>query len=337
MSFMNDHLREIFAAQEKEDMDRMTVNFSQAVRKEFHNMPENITGFGKSVYTPGEILAFSIKKTLVRVSSELSLRKHTLCQVPYYHTHDFYELIYVYQGRGGQYLPDEKEPLEMGEGDLCLLTPGKIHAMMPASENDIVLKLILPGNVFKGLMERFETDGVKAWAKKLLMPNELYRFPAVLGTDMKLKLLMEGLLEEMYRKEGCQRLVVDSLLNLLFVSLERTVMEYRQGGFLYAVSNYIRKNLPDACLKDLADEMGYSPRHMGRKILEASGGSFSDLLTRIRLQRAAELLQDTHLPVEAVAKECGYQTTSGFYKGFIKIYGMAPGEYRARALKQFNQ
>lgn len=316
MSFMNDHLREIFAAQEKEDLDRMTVNFSQAVREEFHNMPENINGFGKNVYTPGEILAFSIKKTLVRVSSELSLRKHTLCQVPYYHTHDFYELIYVYQGRGGQYLPDEKEPLEMGEGDLCLLTPGKIHAMMPASENDIVLKLILPGNVFKGLMERFETDGVKAWAQKLLM---------------------EGLLEEMYRKEGCQRLVVDSLLNLLFVSLERTVMEYRQGGFLYAVSNYIRKNLPDACLKDLADDMGYSPRHMGRKILEASGGSFSDLLTRIRLQRAAELLQDTHLPVEAVARECGYQTTSGFYKGFIKIYGMAPGEYRARALKQFNQ
>ena len=83
--------------------------------------------------------------------------------------------------------------------------------------------------------------------------------------------------------------------------------------------------------------MGYSPRHMGRKIMEASGGSFSDLLTRIRLQRAAELLQDTHLPVEAVARECGYQTTSGFYKGFIKIYGMAPGEYRARALKQFNQ
>lgn len=301
MSFMNDHLREIFAAQEKEDLDRMTVNFSQAVRKEFHNMPENINGFGKNVYTPGEILAFSIKKTLVRVSSELSLRKHTLCQVPYYHTHDFYELIYAYQGRGGQYLPDEKEPLEMGEGDLCLLTPGKIHAMMPAAE------------------------------------NELYRFPAVLGTDMKLKLLMEGLLEEMYRKEGCQRLVVDSLLNLLFVSLERTVMEYRQGGFLYAVSNYIRKNLPDACLKDVADDMGYSPRHMGRKIMEASGGSFSDLLTRIRLQRAAELLQDTHLPVEAVARECGYQTTSGFYKGFIKIYGMAPGEYRARALKQFNQ
>ncbi len=316
MSFMNDHLREIFAAQEKEDLDRMTVNFSQAVREEFHNMPENINGFGKNVYTPGEIQAFSIKKTLVRVSSELSLRKHTLCQVPYYHTHDFYELIYVYQGRGGQYLPDEKEPLEMGEGALCLLTPGKIHAMMPAAENDIVLKLILPGNVFKGLMERFETDGAKAWAQKLLM---------------------EGLLEEMYRKEGCQRLVVDSLLNLLFVSLERTVMEHRQGGFLYAVSNYIRKNLPDACLKGLADEMGYSPRHMGRKIMEASGGSFSDLLTRIRLQRAAELLQDTHLPVEAVARECGYQTTSGFYKGFIKIYGMAPGEYRARALKQFNQ
>lgn len=52
---------------------------------------------------------------------------------PYYHTHDFYELIYVYRGRGGQYLAGEKDALRMETGDVCLLTPGKIHAMMPSN------------------------------------------------------------------------------------------------------------------------------------------------------------------------------------------------------------
>ncbi len=51
---------------------------------------------------------------------------------PYYHTHDFYELIYVYRGRGGQYL---------------------------AGEKDIVLKLILPRTAVKDLMSEFRTDG----------------------------------------------------------------------------------------------------------------------------------------------------------------------------------
>lgn len=75
----------------------------------------------------------SVKETPVRVSSEISIRKHTLYQIPYYHTHDFYELIYAYRGRGGQYLAGEKDALRMETGDVCLLTPGKIHAMMPSN------------------------------------------------------------------------------------------------------------------------------------------------------------------------------------------------------------
>ena len=74
----------------------------------------------------------SVKETPVRVSSEISIRKHTLYQIPYYHTHDFYELIYAYRGRGGQYL---------------------------AGEKDIGLKLILPRTAVKDLMSEFRTDG----------------------------------------------------------------------------------------------------------------------------------------------------------------------------------
>ena len=44
---------------------------------------------------------------------------------PYYHTHDFYELIYVYRGRGGQYLAGEKDALRMETGDVCLSTSPK--------------------------------------------------------------------------------------------------------------------------------------------------------------------------------------------------------------------
>lgn len=34
----------------------------------------------------------------VRTSDAFSIHKHTLCQIPYFHTHDIYELVYVLRG-----------------------------------------------------------------------------------------------------------------------------------------------------------------------------------------------------------------------------------------------
>ena len=94
----------------------------------------------------------------MRVSSGVSIRKHTLCQIPYYHTHDFYELIYVYQGNAGQYLPGEKTAFKMSAGDICLLTPGKIHAMLPSEEDDIILKMILPRQLMRQILEELRSE-----------------------------------------------------------------------------------------------------------------------------------------------------------------------------------
>ena len=137
-----------FERQEKEDKDRMTTMLETAIREEL-DCPEHYIDILRgssfrpgdilklsvkdtpvrvsSGVSPGDILKLSVKDTPVRVSSGVSIRKHTLCQIPYYHTHDFYELIYVYQGNAGQYLPGEKSALEMRAGDICLLTPGKIQ------------------------------------------------------------------------------------------------------------------------------------------------------------------------------------------------------------------
>lgn len=155
---MYEIIQKEFLHQEKEDQARMTVHFERAVKEELDHPERYLQLLRKKNYHPEEILRLSLKDTPVRVSSEISIRKHTLCQIPYYHTHDFYELVYVYRGKGGQYLAGEKEPLQMGPGDMCLLTPGKIHAMMPSGNKDIVLKLILPRTLVKQLSSECRRD-----------------------------------------------------------------------------------------------------------------------------------------------------------------------------------
>ena len=147
-----------FERQEKEDKDRMTTMLETAIREELDCPEHYIDILRGSSFRPGDILKLSVKDTPVRVSSGISIRKHTLCQIPYYHTHDFYELIYVYQGNAGQYLPGEKSALEMRAGDICLLTPGKIHAMLPSETYDIILKMILPRQLMRQILEELRSE-----------------------------------------------------------------------------------------------------------------------------------------------------------------------------------
>lgn len=45
----------------------------------------------------------------VRKTLDFHIRKHTCCQTPYYHAHDFYEMIYVVRGKSGQSWFDVQE------------------------------------------------------------------------------------------------------------------------------------------------------------------------------------------------------------------------------------
>ncbi len=61
-----------------------------------------------------------------------------------------------------------------------------------------------------------------------------------------------------------------------------------------------------------------------------TGGTFSDILQRVRLEEAAVLLRETDLTVEQIAERTGYQSISGIYKRFRTVFHMTPNEYRKR-------
>ncbi len=326
---MNEQILKAFEQQEKEDQLRMTTCLEHGIREELDRPERYIRLLSQNAYPPEEILRLSIKEMPVRVSSGFSIRKHTLCQIPYFHTHDFYELIYIYQGSSVQYLTGEKEALEMKRGDICLFTPGKIHAMMPSSKQDIVLKMILPKTLMKQIRDGLRTEeGLKNLADMLDRRNEVYIFPGMTEQDPSVRYLIESLMKETYREAGKSTLAVKSLLHLLFIKLARGRMECRKKALLNIISDYIQRNIKTARLDALAEELGYSVRHLGRRIAEETGGSFSDILIYIRVQKAADLLAETDLLIDDVARESGYKNASGLYKRFAAVYGMSPGDYR---------
>ena len=328
-------LSDEFEKQEKEDRDRMMALLETAIREELDCPEHYIDILRGSSWHPEDILRLSVKDTPVRVSSGISIRKHTICQIPYYHTHDFYELIYVYQGSAGQYLPGEKTALKMSSGDVCVLTPGKIHAMMPSGKDDIILKMILPKQLMRRTLEELRSqERYKEWTVIMEKRNELYLFRSVNTDEFMIKKMMESLMLDLYGEQDYKMPSVITLLLLLFIGLGQRDMEYRRSGLVYTVTDYIQRNICTATIDELAALMGYSSRHLARRISEETGGNFSDMLMHMRVQRAAELLAETALTMEEIAGQAGYSSTSGLYKRFLAVYGMSPGEYRKRCQSQ---
>ncbi len=63
---------------------------------------------------------------------------------------------------------------------------------------------------------------------------------------------------------------------------------------------------------------------------EQTGENFLAFVHKVRLEQAKELLQDTSLPLSAVALKVGYSGEAVFIRNFKKYQGCTPGQYRAQ-------
>jgi AraC family transcriptional regulator of adaptative response / methylphosphotriester-DNA alkyltransferase methyltransferase len=84
----------------------------------------------------------------------------------------------------------------------------------------------------------------------------------------------------------------------------------------------------DLSLGSVAREIATSRRQLQRAFAEVGGTSFSRELQRTRMNRAAELLAEGSLPVQAVAGAVGYRQAAQFAKVFRRIYGASPSAFR---------
>jgi AraC-like DNA-binding protein len=90
-----------------------------------------------------------------------------------------------------------------------------------------------------------------------------------------------------------------------------------------------REYAADLALDDIARRVASSRRQLQRAYAEIGGTTFRDHLTRVRMERAAELLASRALTVREVAHRVGYRQPAQFAKAFRRHHGVAPSDYRS--------
>ena len=79
---------------------------------------------------------------------------------------------------------------------------------------------------------------------------------------------------------------------------------------------------------EVAKHVGVSPDYLRHTFRQRMHTTLNKELTRIRLERAKELLRHSRLPLKDIAAQCGFQNDRYFCTRFAALTGLTPGGFR---------
>ncbi|MCI9359455.1 MAG: response regulator [Hungatella sp.] len=94
------------------------------------------------------------------------------------------------------------------------------------------------------------------------------------------------------------------------------------------VKKYIEENYKEASLEEAAVLVNLSPNYLSKIFKDKCGTGFSEYLTKTRMEKACELLNDIQYKGYDIAYYIGYDNPKNFSRAFKAYFGMSPKEYR---------
>ncbi|MDQ6422787.1 helix-turn-helix domain-containing protein [Paenibacillus sp. LHD-117] len=86
-------------------------------------------------------------------------------------------------------------------------------------------------------------------------------------------------------------------------------------------------------LEEVAEQLFMNPSYFSRLFKKETGETFIEYVTRMKMHRAKELLEESATPVGKICETLGYDNQSYFIKLFKSFSGLTPVEYRSQLRK----
>ena len=86
----------------------------------------------------------------------------------------------------------------------------------------------------------------------------------------------------------------------------------------------------DLSIEALAERVAMSPRNFARLFVQETGMTPAKFVEQARLEAARCTLEQTALPVEAIAERCGFGDPERMRRSFRRMLRVSPHDYRAR-------
>lgn len=100
---------------------------------------------------------------------------------------------------------------------------------------------------------------------------------------------------------------------------------------VHAVIDYINENFRnDFSLEMIAENFKVSTGHLSYLLKNHLGMSYQEYINDLRIKKAKKLLSETHVTIDKISTECGFNSRHTFIRMFKKLEGITPTQYRVQ-------
>ncbi len=254
------------------------------------------------------------------------------------HTHDHFELNYIYHGEGEFYFGEEHKVLK--EGALLIIAPDSPHNVR-AKGQDLILSVMVRKSTFeKVFWSLLNKDNVLASFFRSSLNEKNGENYLVFQTDNEesQQVYLQSLMVELNIKDTFFNNNMICILSLFLTTVLRkygSTASFYDFGSLSAqqfdvnvLLQYIRQYYNTVTLTDVSEMFHYSESFFSRLIKKKLGKSFSDLVRELRLSHGQELLRQTGYTLRQICDIIGYDSVSAFSRAYKTKYGISPKEER---------
>ncbi len=257
----------------------------------------------------------------------------------YIHGHtDFSELVIVLEGTANHVVGEYSYPVAKGE--VFVINKGTVHGYRSAKGFRICNIMFQPKEIFTPISDIRQSAGFQALfvvAPHYLQSNQFHsRLQLSLDDFGYVQRILNEMLSEYQEKlEGWQTLLRSMFIQLC-VMLSRCyqISESNRHNDIAKLSHaiaYIEKHYADdITLNDLAQTSGYSERQLTRLFQSTFSASPKQYITKLRIQKAQQLLPDPTHSIGEIAWRCGFADQNYFSRVFRSETGETPSAYRHR-------
>lgn len=263
------------------------------------------------------------------------------------HAHEEWELYYLLSGERRYFLRDHV--VSVHKGDLILVPSGEIHKSLPvkdAAHERISVEFkreylapLLSALPQLELLSHFQTgrvlhlgDPLRHWIHQELFGMLSTAKAGAAGWEDSVRLRLARMLLELVQHDAS--VVADGRASVGDAMTNET--GDRKGGGRSASPEWLPRLLDDMALRygekitltDAAAHQFLHPSYLSRAFRQATGLTFIQYLTGIRVREARMLLEKTDRTSQDIAESCGFGDVAAFGRVFKQATGLSPGRYR---------
>jgi AraC-like DNA-binding protein len=238
------------------------------------------------------------------------------------HTHDGYELYYLFSGERDYFIRDRTYRVE--RGSFVFIEKEELHRTVDTGVPDHERVVF---NFTGALLEGFPWIGHNGVVK--LSPQEQWK-----GESLARELIAEAKGEAPGRDVMLEALFKQLLLLVFRAQADRSEEEEQPSAVhrtMSEIAAYVGANYQETLLlRDVAKRFYISSYYLSRKFKQCTGFGFAEYVQLVRIREAQRLLRETDMKMIDVAERAGIGPVSNFHKLFKKLNGCSPLQYRKR-------